>query len=83
MSQNPNKNRASSKFSNIENSGKGFARILEEHGWSLKSIKGSHRIFTKRGNPARSSVPIHGNKPLKVELWKHPMKIAAIDENEC
>lgn len=63
-------------------SGKEFARILEEQGWSLKSIKGSHHVYTKPGKSARISVPIHGNKPLKIGLLKHLMKIAEIDENE-
>ena len=31
---------------------------------------------------ARISVPVHGNKPLKIGLQKHLMKIAGIDEIE-
>ncbi len=63
-------------------SGKEFARILEEQGWSLKSIKGSHHVYTKPGNPARISVPVHGNKTLKIGLLKHLMKMAEINEDE-
>jgi predicted RNA binding protein YcfA (HicA-like mRNA interferase family) len=63
-------------------SGKEFARLLERHGWELKRIKGSHHIFTKSGNPARISVPIHGNSPLKVGLLRHFLKMAEIDERE-
>jgi predicted RNA binding protein YcfA (HicA-like mRNA interferase family) len=63
-------------------SGKEFARLLERHGWELKRVQSSHRIYAKPGNPARISVPIHGNSPLKIGLLKHLMKLAGIDESE-
>ena len=63
-------------------SGKAFAQILEKKGWELMRIKGSHHVYMKSGNPARISVPIHGNNPLKIGLLKHLMKIAEIDEDE-
>ncbi len=61
-------------------SGKKFYKILKNNGWELKRINGSHHIFTKKGISARISVPVHGNKPLKIGLLKHLMKIAGIDE---
>lgn len=60
--------------------GKEFARLLEKHGWELKRVRGSHYVYMKVGNPARISVPVHGNRPLKIGLMKHLMKIAAIEE---
>lgn len=63
-------------------SGKEFARLLEKKGRQLKRIKGSHHVYVKPGNPARISVPIHGNQPLKIGLLKHLMKLAEIDEDE-
>jgi predicted RNA binding protein YcfA (HicA-like mRNA interferase family) len=63
-------------------SGKEFARLLKKKGWELKHVKGSHHVYMKEGNPARISVPIHGNKPLKIGLMKHLLKIAGIAENE-
>jgi predicted RNA binding protein YcfA (HicA-like mRNA interferase family) len=63
-------------------SGKKFARLLEKRDWELKRVKGSHHIYTKPGNPARISVPIHGNRPLKIGLLKHLMKLADIQEDE-
>ncbi|HET6569670.1 MAG TPA: type II toxin-antitoxin system HicA family toxin [Rhodothermales bacterium] len=63
-------------------SGKEFARLLERHGWELKRIKGSQHVYMKAGNPARISLPIHGNKPLKIGLWKHLMNLAGITEEE-
>lgn len=63
-------------------SGKEFARLLEKKGWQLKRIKGSHHVYVKPGNPARISVPIHGNQPLKIGLLKHLMKLAEIEDGE-
>lgn len=63
-------------------SGKEFARLLEQKGWELQRTKGSHHIYAKAGNPARISVPIHGNSPLKIGLQRHLMKVAEIDESE-
>ena len=63
-------------------SGKKFARLLEKRGWELKRVKGSHHVYMKPGNPARLSVPIHGNKPLKIGLLTHLMKLANIEEDE-
>jgi predicted RNA binding protein YcfA (HicA-like mRNA interferase family) len=47
-------------------SGKEFARLLEQKGWQLKRVKGSHHVYIKSGNPARISVPIHGNQTLRL-----------------
>lgn len=63
-------------------SGKDFAKLLEKKGWELQRTKGSHHVYMKEGNPARISVPIHGNKLLKPGLLKHLMKVAGIDESE-
>jgi predicted RNA binding protein YcfA (HicA-like mRNA interferase family) len=63
-------------------SGKELARTLEQHGWQLKRIQGSHHIYVKAGKPARVSVPIHGNSPLKIGLLKHLLKLAEIDEGD-
>ncbi len=63
-------------------SGKEFIHLLEKRAWQLKRVKGSHHIYAKEGQPARISVPVHGNKPLKIGLLSHLMKIAEINENE-
>lgn len=63
-------------------SGKQFANLLEKKGWLLARINGSHHIYTKLGTIFRISLPVHGNKPLKIGLQKHLMKIAEIDEAE-
>jgi len=63
-------------------SGKEFIKLLEKRGWTVKRIKGSHHIYINESNPARISVPVHGNKPLKMGLLKHFMKVAGIEEGE-
>jgi predicted RNA binding protein YcfA (HicA-like mRNA interferase family) len=47
-------------------SGKELARHLEKDGWALLRVRGSHHIYGKSGSIVRLSVPIHGNKPLKI-----------------
>jgi predicted RNA binding protein YcfA (HicA-like mRNA interferase family) len=61
-------------------SGKEFIRLIQERGWRLKRINGSHHIFTKEGRPERIVVPVHGHRPLKIGLLKHQMKIAGLVE---
>lgn len=63
-------------------SGKELCRLLEQKGWELNRINGSHPIYVKTGNPARLSVPVHGNQSLKIGLLKSLMKLAEIAENE-
>jgi hypothetical protein len=55
----------------------------------LKGKAGNYRelraaiiFILKREPTVRISVPIHGNKPLKIGLIKHFMKVAGIDEGE-
>ncbi len=62
--------------------GREFCRILQSPGWRLRRIKGSHRIYTKAGIPARISVPVHGDGDLKGGLQRHLMKVARIKESD-
>jgi len=59
-------------------SGKDLARLLEKHGWELKRVNISHHIYAKPGNPARISLPIHGNQALKTGLLRHLLKLSGI-----
>ncbi|MBX2997251.1 MAG: type II toxin-antitoxin system HicA family toxin [Caldilineaceae bacterium] len=62
--------------------GKEFCKLLEQQGWQLKRIHGSHHIYTKEGSAVRISVPVHGNQTLKMGLQRHLMKLAGIDERD-
>lgn len=63
-------------------SGKRLCKILEDKGWQLKTIRGSHHVYLKPGRIERISVPVHGGKDLKVGLLKAVMRIAYIKEDE-
>ena len=63
-------------------SGKRFCQLLEERGWRLMRIRGSHHVYAKAGTAIRISVPVHGNVPLKIGLQRQIMKFADIDESE-
>ena len=64
-------------------SGKRFCKVLEAHGWTLKrTTKSSHFIYTKPGDPAIISVPVHGNKDLKKGLQANLMKQAGLTEDD-
>ncbi len=63
-------------------SGKELAKVLELYGWQLLRILGSHHIYGKPGSVVRLSVPIHGNKTLKIGLQKHLLKVAGLEERD-
>ena len=63
-------------------SGRDLARLVERHGWALLRIQGSHHIYGKAGSVARLSIPIHGNRPLKLGLLRHLLKTAKIEERD-
>lgn len=63
-------------------SGKAFCRILEQHGWILLRVHGSHHIYGKEVNPSRLSVPVHGNRALKEGLLRHLLRLAGLSEDD-
>lgn len=42
-------------------SGKRLARLLEQRGWTLARISGSHHIYAKADSDIPITVPVHGN----------------------
>jgi len=63
-------------------SGKEFAKILEQHGWQLSRIKGSHHIYVNPKNNNIISLPIHGNKPLRPGILKGMMKLMGLSKED-
>jgi predicted RNA binding protein YcfA (HicA-like mRNA interferase family) len=59
-------------------SGREFARLLEQNGWRLLRVNGSHHIYGKPEVDARLSVPIHGSQLLKRGLLLHLAKLAGL-----
>ena len=48
---------------------KTIIKILEQNGWTLRRIKGSHHIMSKPG--FRSvPIPIHGNQDMNPDVVK-------------
>jgi predicted RNA binding protein YcfA (HicA-like mRNA interferase family) len=60
-------------------SGRDFARLVERRDWTLLRVKGSHHIYGKPGSIVRLTIPIHGNRPLKIGLLRHLAKLAEIE----
>ncbi|HMJ66720.1 MAG TPA: type II toxin-antitoxin system HicA family toxin [Candidatus Binatia bacterium] len=48
--------------------GKEMCRLLQQNGWILKRIRGSHHIFSKPGQVRIIVVPVHGSTALKPGL---------------
>jgi predicted RNA binding protein YcfA (HicA-like mRNA interferase family) len=63
-------------------SGRDLAQLLEQHGWTLLRIQGSHHMYGKAGRKVRLSVPIHGNRPLKKGLLQRLLKLAELPESK-
>ena len=63
-------------------SGREFARLVERRGWQLLRVAGSHHIYGKAGSVVRLSIPIHGNRPLKIGLLRHLAKLAEISDED-
>ena len=58
--------------------GKKLCKILEENGWELVRISGSHHVFAKDGEEAKIVVPVHGNREIKTGLLKAILKTAGL-----
>ena len=68
--------RISERFKVI--SGKRMCRLLEERGWQLDRIKGSHHVYRHLGTGQSVTVPVHGNKTLKTGIQHAIMKAAGV-----
>ena len=74
---------ASSVFSKSPYEGGFGPRIraaVEQRGWRLLRVAGSHHIYGKAGSVVRLSIPIHGNRPLKTGLLRHLAKLAEVED---
>jgi predicted RNA binding protein YcfA (HicA-like mRNA interferase family) len=62
-------------------SGRKLCKLLEDRGWILLRIKGSHHIYKKTDFPT-ISVPVHGNTDLKMGTLRGILKAANIDPKD-
>jgi len=56
-----------------------LCRKLEEAGWTLKRVRGSHHIFTKTGERKILTVPVHDNRAVKPGLAARIAKDADLE----
>jgi len=63
-------------------SGKRLCKVLEDRGWELKRIHGSHHIYMQPGNPKILTVPVHGNQDLKKGTLGQLLKDAGLTDKD-
>lgn len=61
---------------------KNLAKLLEEKGWTLARIKGSHHIYYNSETNETLPVPMHGNRDLAKGTFSSILKQAGIDKIE-
>jgi predicted RNase H-like HicB family nuclease len=54
------------------------AVLLEEHGWRVERIEGSHHIMTRPDREETISVPVHGSHSLKIGMIRAILRTAQI-----
>ena len=63
-------------------SGKKLCKIVEQEGWILKKITGSHHIYKQPNENKILSIPVHRNQDLKIGTLKSIMKIDQLTEDD-
>ncbi|MUL36938.1 type II toxin-antitoxin system HicA family toxin [Gloeocapsopsis dulcis] len=63
-------------------SGKQFCKIVEQKGWVLRRITGSHHIYENPELEQILSILVHRNQDLKIGTLKALMKIAQLSEED-
>jgi predicted RNA binding protein YcfA (HicA-like mRNA interferase family) len=63
-------------------SGKRLCKIVEQKGWVLRRVTGSHYIYENLEVEQILSIPVHRNQDLKVGTLKALMKIAGLSEED-
>jgi predicted RNA binding protein YcfA (HicA-like mRNA interferase family) len=63
-------------------SGKQLCTVLENKGWKLNRIHGSHHIYTHSDTPEILIVPVYGNQDLKRGTLGQLLKNAGLTEKD-
>jgi len=61
---------------------KEIIKVLEENGWHLDRIKGSHHIYKNDLLKKSVPIPIHGKKDLGKGLFYRILKECGIDRDD-
>ena len=63
-------------------SGKELCKALDRQGWILDRIRGSHHIYFHPLKPEVVTVPVHGNRDLRIGTLRAIMKEAGLTEKD-
>ncbi|CDM93519.1 MAG: type II toxin-antitoxin system HicA family toxin [Limnospira sp. PMC 1291.21] len=63
-------------------SGKALCKIVEQQGWQLKRITGSHHIYAKEGVAVILSIPVDSDRDLPTGTLKGILKDAGMTEDD-
>jgi predicted RNA binding protein YcfA (HicA-like mRNA interferase family) len=63
-------------------SGKRMCRVLEQRGWILARIHGSHHIYRDPAGERRVTVPVHANRDLKAGTQRAIMQDAGLTDDD-
>ena len=63
-------------------SGKQLCKVVEQRGWYLRRVTGSHQIYDNPDVAEILSIPVHRNQYLKIGTLKSLMKIAELSEED-
>lgn len=63
-------------------SGKRLCKIVEQKGWVLRKVTGSHHIYENSEIEQILSIPVHRNQDLKIGTLRALMKIAQLSEED-
>ena len=63
-------------------SGKRLCKIVEQKGWVLRRITGSHHIYENPEAEQILSIPIHRNQDLKIGTLRALIKTAQLSEKD-
>ncbi len=58
--------------------GRELIKLLEQNGWQLVRIKGSHHVMKKEGIERQVSVPVHKGKDIPKGTCKQILKKAGL-----
>ena len=56
-----------------------LCKLLEQNGWELRRVAGSHHIFKKTGRRETLSVPVHSSTTLKAGTQRTLLRLAGIE----
>ena len=66
----------------MDYSPKRLINLLEERGWVLDRVRGSHHIYKQAETKQTIPIPVHGSRDLGKGLFLKILKDAGIDKSD-